>query len=44
MNYKTIQSFGYEDEIVEQYRKDLQPGFEAAKVAQIKAGFFFGLS
>jgi ABC-type transport system involved in Fe-S cluster assembly fused permease/ATPase subunit len=44
INYKTVQSFGYEDKIVELYRHHLQPGFILSKKAQIKGGFFFGFS
>lgn len=43
MNYKTVQSMGYEKKIFEKYRDYLQPQVDAASKRHCKAGIAFGL-
>ena len=43
-NFKTVQSFGYENLIVRKYAILLEPIYEANKKKHIKAGIAFGFS
>ena len=43
-NYKTVQSFGYEDLVVAKYKEMMFPVFSLTKKAHLKTGFAFGLS
>lgn len=44
LNYRTVQSFGYEHLVVETYRKLLYPGVRQQTIRQLKSGFAYGLS
>ena len=44
MNYKTVQSFGYENKVVETYRKLIEPGQKSQLMNQILAGVGYGFS
>lgn len=44
MNYKTVQSFGYEDKVVEKYEEFLKPGAEEIASGDLLIGFYFGCS
>ena len=43
-NFKTVQSFGYQDIMVEQYNKLLIPAFTLTRSQHCKTGVAFGLS
>lgn len=43
-NLKTVQSFGYEELIVEKYKATLKPIYDATIKKHIKAGISFGFS
>lgn len=43
MNYKTVQSMGYEKMIIEKYKEFQLPAVKAAMAKHFKAGFGFGL-
>lgn len=43
-NFKTVQSFGYENLIVMKYVELLEPIYDAMKKKHIKAGIAFGFS
>jgi ATP-binding cassette subfamily B (MDR/TAP) protein 1 len=42
MNYKTVQSMGYEEKIIAKYKEYLQPGIDSAMKKHCKAGAAFG--
>lgn len=44
LNFKTIQSFGYVDQIVETFDKHYQKQYQGAKMKAHKIGFLYGLS
>lgn len=44
INFKTVQSFGYEDLIVERYKQFLAPVYKMAIKGNIKMGFAYGFS
>lgn len=44
MNFKTVQSMGYEDEFVKKYYEYQYPITEKARIKHLKAGFAFGLA
>lgn len=43
-NYKTVQSFGNEDKLIEAYKRMLLPVHTLQKSSHLKTGFAFGLS
>ena len=44
MNYKTVQSFGYEELIVEKYKQLLIPAMLTSRWYNVKTGLAFGFS
>jgi ABC-type transport system involved in Fe-S cluster assembly fused permease/ATPase subunit len=44
VNYKTVQSFGNEEMLVNKYKEMMLPVFSFTRRAHIKTGFAFGLS
>ena len=43
-NFKTIQSFGNEDQVIEKYRELLMPALKETKKNQIGLGFAYGMT
>ena len=43
-NFKTVQSFGNEELIVEKYRSYILPIYKAGRIKHIKSGIAFGFS
>ena len=43
-NFKTVQSFGNEELIVEKYRSYIYPIYKAGRIKHIKSGIAFGFS
>lgn len=43
-NFKTIQSFGYEQEIIQKYVSYVLPVYKAGRSKHIKSGIAFGFS
>lgn len=44
INYKTVQSLGHEEMILQKYREYLEPVFKSNRIHHVKAGLAFGLS
>ena len=44
LNFKTVESFGYEELMVKKYKELLMPALIAAQSSSIKSGFVFGYS
>ena len=44
MNFRTVQSFGYEDQIVKKYKELLYPAWKASRGTNIQTGIAFGFS
>ena len=43
-NFKTVQSFGYEDVLVEEYIAKLDPVDKVNTAGNVKIGFAFGIA
>jgi len=44
MNFKTVQSFGYDDLIVNKYKELLRLAWKISRCANIKKGVAFGVA